>query len=158
MIFLFFKPLDIKKQEFIDVPFFSIDTFTMYEINTEGLQTIMIGEEALRYSDRYTVENIDFTDISRDFISHMKADKGLYKGDIVDLKGNVFYSREDGLAFESPTLLYNTKTAIVTTDDNFVAHQGVSTMDGHTLKYDSNLNKMYSKNVLIKYKLKERKQ
>jgi len=157
MIFIFFKPLDIKKQEFIDVPLLDIDKFTMYEFDTKGLQTVMIGKRTLRYSDRYTVEDIDFTDHSKDFIANMKADEGLYKGDIVDLKGNVVYYREDGLSFESPTLLYNTKTAIATTDDNFTASQGTSTMNGHTLIYNAKITKIISKNVLINYKLKEKK-
>lgn len=157
MIFLFFKPLDIKKQEFVDVPLLDIDKFTMYEFDTEGLQTVMIGQRTLRYSDRYTVENIDFTDHSENFIANMKADEGLYKGDEVDLKGNVAYYREDGLAFESPTLLYNTKTTIATTDDDFIAYHGASAMHGHTLIYDANITKMVSKNVLIKYQLKEKK-
>jgi LPS export ABC transporter protein LptC len=157
MIFIFFKPLDTKKQEFVDIPLLDIDKFTLYEFDTNTLQTVMIGKRALRYSDRYTVTNIDFTDHSKDFISNMKADEGLYKGDVVDLKGNVVYYREDGMAFEAPTLLYNTKTAIATTDDDFIAYQDDSTMHGHTLIYNANITKMISSNVLINYKLKEKK-
>ena len=157
MIFFFFKPLDIKKQEFIDIPLLDIDKFTMYEFDTEGLQTVMIGKRTLRYADRYTVEDIDFTDHSREFIANMKANEGLYKGDIVDLKGDVSYSREDGIAFKSQTLLYNMQTSIAITNDKFVSYKGVSTMNGTSLEYDSKLNKLNSKNVLIKYKLNEKK-
>lgn len=157
MIFLFFKPLEIKKQEFVDVPLLNIDKFTMYEFNREGLQTVMKGEETLRYSDRYTVSDINFTDYSEDFKANMSAKEGLYKGNTVNLEGNVTYHREDGLAFKSKTLLYNTKTAIAVTNDKYIANFGVSTMQGETLNYNSKLNKIKSKNVSINYKLNERK-
>jgi LPS export ABC transporter protein LptC len=157
MIFLFFKPLEIKKQEFVDVPLLNIDKFTMYEFNREGLQTVMKGEETLRYSDRYTVSDINFTDYSEDFKANMSAKEGLYKGNTVNLEGNVTYHREDGLAFKSKTLLYNTKTAIAVTNDKYIANFGVSTMQGETLNYNSKSNKIKSKNVSINYKLNERK-
>ncbi len=157
MIFVFFKPLEIKKQEFKNVPLLNIDKFTMYEFDVKGLQTVMSGKRALRFSDRYTVEDINFTDYSKEFNSNMKAKKGLYKGNVVDLKGDVRYYREDGLAFKSPTLLYNTKTTIATTDDTYVANFGVSTMKGKTLIYNSKLNRINSTDVLIEYKLNERK-
>lgn len=157
MIFFLFKPLDIKKQEFIDVPLLDIDKFTMYEFNLHGLQTVMLGKRTLRYADRYTVQDIDFTDHSKDYTSNMKAKKGVYKDDIVNLEGDVAYYREDGLAFEAKTLLYDTKTATAKTDDAFTAYEGLSTMQGRTLKYNADKNTIYSKNVLIKYKLNEGK-
>jgi len=157
MIFVFFKPLDIKKQEFIDVPLLNIDQFTMYEFDLEGLQTVMTGKHTLRYSNRYIVDEIYFKDYSKDFISSMKADKALYKGDIIDLEGNVSYSREDGLAFVSPTLHYDTQTSIATTSDKFIAYKGKSIMEGKTLKYNSKRNMLHSKNIVIKYQLNEGK-
>ena len=156
MIFLFFKPLDIKKQEFIDVPLLDIDMFTMYEFDTEGLQTVMIGKRTLRYADRYRVQNINFTDYSKKFIANMQAQEGIYKGDKVNLKGDVSYTRADGLAFESQTLFYDIKTTIATTDDTYKAYLGTSTMQGKSLEYNSKLNKIHSKDVLIKYTLNER--
>jgi LPS export ABC transporter protein LptC len=157
MIFVFFKPLEIKKQEFKNVPLLNIDKFTMYEFDVKGLQTVMSGKRALRFSDRYTVNDINFTDYSKEFNSNMKAKRGLYKGDIVDLKGDVRYHREDGLAFKSPTLVYNTKTAIATTNDDYIANFGVNTMIGKSLIYNSKLNRIKSTDVLIKYKLNEKK-
>ena len=153
MIFILFKPLSIKEQEFVDVPLLEIGDFVMHELNDKGLKTFMTGDKTLRYKDRYTVDSIDFTDESKGHISNMKADKGLYKDDIVDLKGNISYVREDGLAFESQTMTYNTKTAIATTQSDYVAFRGESTMKGASLEYDSVTNRMKSDNVEVNYQL-----
>ncbi|SMP88921.1 Lipopolysaccharide-assembly, LptC-related, partial [Epsilonproteobacteria bacterium SCGC AD-308-P11] len=99
MIFFLFKPMHIKQQEFVDVPLFELSSFSLYELNKKGLNNTMIGTKGTRYSDRYTVENIDYTDNSEKFIANMKADNGIYKDDIVYLEGNVTYTREDGLVF-----------------------------------------------------------
>ncbi len=155
MIFLLFKPLNIKEQEFNDVPLFEIVNFIMYELNEKGLQTFMTGDKTLRYSDRYTVDKIDFTDDSKGHISNMKADTGLYKDNMVDLNGNISYVREDGLAFETQTMTYNTKTSVAKTDSDYVAFRGKSTMKGSSLEYNSIKNKIKSKNVLITYQLQE---
>lgn len=155
MIFILFKPLSIKQQEFVDVPLFEIVNFVMHELTAQGLKTYMTGDKTLRYNDRYTVESIDFTDDSKGHISNMKADRGLYKNDVVDLDGNISYVREDGLAFESQTMTYDTNTSIAKTDNNYVAFRGKSTMKGSSLEYDSAKNKIKSDNVFITYQLKE---
>lgn len=157
MIFFFFKPLHIKKKDYHNVPLFNVSKFSMYELDSYGLLTLMTGNRSLKYADRYTVEGIDFTDNSKDFIANMKADHGLYKDDIVTLNGNVAYYREDGLAFESPTLVYNRKSSIATTKDPYIAYMGTNSMRGSSLEYNVNDNKIKSKNVEIKYKLGEKK-
>jgi len=78
-IYIFFKPLDIKQQTFVDVPVLEISSFTLFELDTNKLRTIMNGDKAIRYADRYTVSNINFTDNSKKYIANMKANKGIYK-------------------------------------------------------------------------------
>jgi len=153
MIFVLFKPLSIKQREFVDVPLLEIGNFVMYELNNMGLETFMTGSKMFRYSDRYTVNHIDFTDDSKGHISNMKANSGLYKDNIVDLKGDISYVREDGLAFESQTMTYNTKTSIAKTESDYVAFRGKSTMKGSSLEYNSLLNKIKSSNVEVNYQL-----
>jgi len=157
MIFFFFKPLNIKEQKFVDVPLFEIKSFNLYELNTKGLKTLMSGENAFKYSDRYKVKNIDFTDNSKNYIANMKANDGLYKKNMIYLDGNVSYAREDGLTFESQHVIYNKKTSIVTSKSNYIAHMGENKMIGTFIRYNTHLNKMKSKNVVVEYKLKEGK-
>ena len=151
MILFLFHPLKIKENSFEDVPLLDIDTFVMYELNTEGLQTLMTGEKALRYADRYVVDFIDFTDNSKEYISNMKANTGLYKNDIVTLNGDITYIREDGLAFDTQKMIYNMKTAVATTDVDFLAYREKNSMKGTSMVYDSLKDKIYIKNVIAKY-------
>lgn len=157
IIYLLFEPLKIKQQEFIDVPLLNIGKFSMYELENDGLKTLMAGTKALRYTNRYIVDNVDFTDNAKTFISNMQADNAVYKNNIVNLKGNVVYTREDGLTFESDTLKYDTQSTIAQTKDRYIAHRDKDNMTGTSFVYNSAKNTMKSKNVTVKYQLKESK-
>lgn len=158
MIFFLFKPLDIKEQKFTDIPLFELTTFTMYELNNHALETLMIGTKGVRYSNRYTVEDIDYTDNSRNYLANMRADFGVYKNDIVDLEGNVFYSREDGLVFETQKVLYNKKKAIAYVNQEYVSYRGSNRVVGTSLEYNNLLKQSKSTDVVANYKIEENKQ
>ncbi|MCK4974277.1 MAG: LPS export ABC transporter periplasmic protein LptC [Sulfurimonas sp.] len=157
MILLLFKPLDIKKNNFTDVPLFNIAAFTMYELNEKGLTSLMSGSEGIRYKDRYNVKLMDYTDNSQEYIANMKSNTGIYKGDTVYLNGDVVYFREDGLTFETQKVVYNKKTAIARADGNYVLYRNNNKVIGNKLKYNNALNRVQSKNVVVKYQLKESK-
>lgn len=101
MILFLFRPLEMTQQKFDDVPLFTISTFTMYELNSKGLITLMNGDKATRYSDRYTVEQINYTDNSKKYLANMQSNSGIYKDDVVYLDGDIIYTREDGLTFDA---------------------------------------------------------
>ncbi len=155
-IFFLFKPMDIKKQEFVDVPLFELKSFTLHELNRVGLQTLMTGDNAIRYSDRYSVLNIDYTDNSKEYIANMRAREGLYKDEIIELENDVVYSREDGLTFETSKAIYNKKTNIAIADADYVSYRGENVVNGSFVKYNNSLNRVESKNVTATYQLKAR--
>jgi lipopolysaccharide assembly outer membrane protein LptD (OstA) len=155
MIYLLFQPLEVKEQKFIDVPLFELKTFTMYELDKVGLRTILLGSGSKRFSDRYTVSDIDYTDNSAHYIANMKADNGVYKGDDVTLDGNVSYAREDGLTLTSQKAQYNKKTSIATVDTDYVAYRGKNVVKGSSIEYNSLTNKLTSTDVKVTYQLKE---
>jgi len=157
MTLVLFKPLKIKENKFVDVPLLEMNKFIMYELNTAGLQTFVAGKSSLRYANRYIVNEIDFTDNSKKFISNMKADLGVYKNNILNLKGNITYIREDGLEVKSKSMVYNTKTSIVKTDEEFKSYLGENQMSGSSMIYDSVKRNLKSKNVTMIYKLQESK-
>ncbi|MCW8954041.1 MAG: LPS export ABC transporter periplasmic protein LptC [Sulfurimonas sp.] len=157
LILFAFKPLDIKQQVFTDVPLFSITSFTMHELNQEGLITLMNGTKAVRYEDRYTVDFMDYTDNSKEYIANMKSNTGVYKDEIVDLNGDVVYFREDGLTFETQHAVYNKKTTIAYADGKYVLYRGKNVVTGDRLQYNNSLERIKSKNVIAKYQLKESK-
>ncbi len=157
MIYYFFKPMNIKQHKFIDVPLFELSSFTLYELDDSRLTTVMKGNKAVRYSNRYEVSQINYTDNSEKYISNMKANRGVYKNDIIDLKGKVIYTREDGLIFETDEAIYNKKTNITQSDREFVMYRGGDRVVGSFLKYNNILNSAVAKNITAKYQLQESK-
>lgn len=156
IVFFVFKPLDIKEQSFNDVPLFEVSSFTIYEINTFGLDSILLGTKGTRYVDRYDIENVNFTDNTKKYIANIKANNGIYKNDIITLIEDVLYNREDGLSFSSDEAIYDKKSSIVQTHHKYIAYQGKNRLTGTSLVYNNLTNKIKSKNITIIYQLKEK--
>lgn len=156
-IYIFFKPLEIKQQKFVDVPLFELQNFTLYELDTKGLHTIMLGSAAIRYSDRYRVENMDYTDSSKGYIANMCADKSIYKDDFVTLSGHVKYTRDDGLSFQTQKATYDKNSSIVESKVGYEAYFNESTIKGSYIRYNNAKNRIFSKNVQAKIQLQESK-
>jgi len=157
MIFVLFKPLDIKKREFVDVPIFEVNLFSVYELDRDGLNDVVIGDKGIRYEDRYRFFNINYTDKTKEYISNIKADNGLYKGDVFVFDGNVNYVRDDGLNFKTQKIRYNKATTVVSTDTDFVAYIGENRVVGTSLVYDKTSKKLRSKDVRATYQIAEEK-
>lgn len=158
LVILFaFKPLDIKEQPSGDVPLFSITSFVMYELDAKGLITTMNGETASRYKNRYTVEGIDYTDSSKEYIANMKSKSAIYKDDVVYLNGDIVYLREDGLTFETQKATYNKKTSIAVAEGEYLLYRGENSVVGKGLNYDSSQETISSRDVTAKYQIEERK-
>lgn len=156
MIFFLFDPIDIKENSAEDIELFSISHFTMYEFDAKGLITLMNGSEAIRYSDRYKVYDIDYTDNSKEFVANMKSNKGIYKDDIVYLDGDIVYKREDGLTFETQKATYDKKTSIAIAEGKYLLYRDANRVIGEGLNYNSSIEKVTSRNVTAKYQLKEK--
>jgi len=129
----------------------------MYELDVKSLRTIMIGSTATRYSNRYTIEKMDYTDNEKGYIANMKADHGVYKNNNVTLSGDVIYVRDDGLTFKTQKAIYNKKTSVVISDVGYVAYFNKSTIKGKYIHYNNNKNRIFSKNVQAKIQLQESK-
>ncbi|MDK9693060.1 MAG: LPS export ABC transporter periplasmic protein LptC [Sulfurimonas sp.] len=157
MVYFVFKPLEIKEQPSGDVPLFNIASFTMYELNTSGLLTMMNGSAATRYKNRYAVEGIDYTDNSKKYIANMKSKSGIYKDDIVYLEGDIIYQREDGLTFQTQKANYNKKTSTAVVDGEYLLYRGKDRVEGRELRYNSSLETISSQDVTAKYQIQERK-
>lgn len=157
MIYFLFEPIKIKKIDLKEVPLFSLGVFTLYELDTLGLSTLMKGSSATRYSDRYKVSNIDYTDNSNEFRANMKAKNGLYKENIVYLDGDVYFTRVDGLRYFSQKAVYNKQTDTVYSEVDYVSNLNDNIVYGDYIKYDNKTEKIKSNNVYAIYKIKEKK-
>jgi len=154
-IYQFFKPIHIEQQTFVDIPLFEMKDFTLYELNEIGLTTLMKGDNAIRYSDRYLVSNINFTDNSKEYIVNMVAGSGIYTEKSVALKDNIHFSREDGISFQTDKATYYKEANIITTAGKYSSTIGNNTISGDSLTYYNIKKRIKSKNIVAIYQLGE---
>lgn len=154
-ILVSFKPRDMEAQKYGDLPLFNISLFTMYEFDTDGLRSIMSGQEGTRYEDRYTIKLMNYTDNTKEYVANMKSNSGIYTDDNVYLDGDVVYYRDDGLTFETQNAVYNKTTTILSTDGKFALYRGDNKFIGKKLKYNNSLNTIQSSDVSVVYQLEK---
>ncbi|MFT7859608.1 MAG: LPS export ABC transporter periplasmic protein LptC [Sulfurimonas sp.] len=154
-IFFFFQSEKMAEKNFGDIPLLHIKDFTMYELDPLGLKTLMLGDEAFRYKDRYTVDNINHTDNSRTHISNLRADFGVYKNDKLDLDGDVTLVRDDGLRYETQKALYYKNKGLFVTDTEYTLTQGKNKVRGTYLDHNNLTGEIHSKNITANYTIKE---
>jgi len=87
----------------------------------------------------------------------MRAKHGVYKNEIVDLKDDIFYAREDGLIFTTSKARYNRKTNITNVDAKYILYRVDDNVTGSSFIYNNKLNKGSSENVYAIYQLQESK-
>lgn len=136
-IYIFFKPMHIKQNNPKEVAQLELENFTVYELDTSGVKSIMKGSTGKRFTNRNEAFDIDFTDNTKLFTQNMKADFGRQKAGVIYLKGNVRYQRKDGLRFTSQEAKYNQKTKVATTDDVFSMYYGDNWVHGKKLYYQT---------------------
>ena len=156
MIYFLFEPMKLKKIAPGEVAQFSLFSFTMYELDKTGLTTLMKGNEAVRYADRYVVENIDYSDNSKEYIINIKAKDGLYKGNIIYLDGDVRFKREDGLNFFSQKVTYNKITDVAISEVDYISYMGLNQVRGSKIIYNNKKNTIISKDVYAIYDMQEK--
>ncbi len=150
-IFFGFKPLHVDEKTTKEIAQVEVENFVLYELDTKSLQTLMVGKNAKKYEKRYVVKNIDYTDNGEKFIANIKAKNGLYKGDIIDLRGDVHYVREDGLSLETQHIIYDQKTKVAVADTKYILHKNNSVARGTYLMFDSKQDRIKSKNIDVVY-------
>ncbi len=156
MIFVLFKPLDLKARNSGEIPLLELEDFKIIELGKDGLSSIMKGSTGLKYSDRYLINDLDYTDNTNKLIANIKSNHGVYKGEMIYLKGDVVYTRADGLSFRTQKAKYNQKTDIVVAQTKYVSYINEHRATGSWMQYNNALGKIKSKNIFATYKLKER--
>lgn len=156
-ILFLFKPQEADKKLDKDIALFNILSFSMYELNQNGLVTFMNGAEGARYKDKYTIFDINYTDNSKEYLANLKAKDGLYRDDILTLSGDVVYTRQDGFKFETQEAIYDKKSSTATAKGNYVAYMGNNIAYGREIEYNNALKKLKSKDVFITYHIEDKK-
>ena len=152
--FLFFKPLKIDQKAFKkEIPLFEIHNFTMYEVDTQKLIDISIGEKGLRYKNRYVLYNFIYNDNLNENAATIRANKGVYKANIVTLTGDVLYTKTDGSEFQSQKVVYNRGKGYLKSEVPYTAFFGKNRVSGSYLFYDIKKDILKSKDVDALYYL-----
>lgn len=154
-IYLGFKPLYLKQQSFENVPQFELKSFTLYELDKKGLVTFMSGDNATKYSDKYSVKSINYVDNSKKNMLNMKAVSGVYKDQMIILNDGVELYSADGMIFKTKSATYDKEKELIFSDTNYTLVQGKDSMKGSSFRYYPNLDKMDATKVEIKYQIKE---
>lgn len=136
-IYLFFTPMKIKEKENKEVAMLDLADFSVYKFDPNGLQSIMKGLTGKRFSDRYEVTDVNYTDDNGVFIQNIKADFALQKDEDVFLEGNVRYKRSDSKMFLSDEAQYHHGSSILTTQGPFTIVDNSDWLIGTKLYYDS---------------------
>ncbi len=150
-IFVFFKPMKLQNGESVDVASVEVYRFNTHELSTSGLNRIIQGSKALIYQDIYIIKDVNYTDSTKDMLSNLTSNNGIYKNNVIDLDGNVVYKRSDGLTLKSNKLSYNEKTSVLKTDENYVMYRGKNEIKGKSFSLNNELDRFNSKNVQIVY-------
>lgn len=150
----YFTPNYILSKDVGEVPKIELFSFTLYEISHKGIDHILEGKEGKKFDDRYAVTSAKFSDNTKTLFQTIESENVDYQSDIIKLKGNVHYSREDGLEFRSNEGKYNTDTAMIQTQGAFVITQKSNRIDGSTLLYDNKNNTVSADHVRVSYQLK----
>lgn len=136
-IFIFIKPFEVLKSEKKEVPILELNDFIIFELDTEGLNTKLLGSHAFKFTNRYEIDNVDYTDAKNELSDNLTAKHGRYQDDIIDLEGDVHYKRIDGVRFDSQEAQYKNKLGIVSTQKDFILYQNESWFSGTKLLFDT---------------------
>ncbi|SFV52544.1 hypothetical protein MNB_SM-7-1272 [hydrothermal vent metagenome] len=156
-IFFLFKPLKIQQSKNVkEIAQIEMNNYTMYEFDTQKLVNLAIGKKALRYKDRDVLSHFVFNDNSNDALVSLSANYGVYKNDTIDLKGQVLYTKSDGIEFRSEHVFYDRKKAYAKSDLPYTAFMGKNWIKGRSLYYDLKKDKIRSKDIYAVYHIQKR--
>jgi hypothetical protein len=156
-IYIFYKPVDIKKYDNSDLALLELQDFKLYDISTKGLSMMLQGAYGKRYGDRYEINDVNYTNNAVNDYRHMSASLASYKEKMLYLNGNVIYRQGDAFTFSSDEAQYDevTKSAYTTGKFNLQSSEGF--FNGYGLEYNSLTQNIRAKNILATYHLNKEK-
>lgn len=152
-MFSYFKLPNSHQPKAAEVPQFELDQFVIYEISSNRIDHFFEAEHGKRFSDRYEATGAKFTNNERALLESIRANRALYKDDVVYLNGDVHYVRADGLQFRSNEGVYDQKHSFVKTDGSFTLTKEQNSINGVGLHYDLTLDTVSADQIRGSYQL-----
>lgn len=161
-IVVYFLPIEknIKNKNKEDLPLVTFDKPMMYTIDEKNITRLAKAQSAKRYKNRDILINSDITlrnvNERKDYqLENLKALKIIKKNDILILKDNVVYTRDNFAEFSTAELYYDLKTKIAYNDTFFEGNYNNSVVLGQKLYIDTKISKFNSENVHFEIDLKK---
>ena len=111
--------MDIEKFDNNDTAMLELSNFKLYNIGLEGLDMMLQGSYAERYSDRYEIHDLSYINNSVQEQQKMAAIRAMYQDKTLYLNGNVVYEKGNSFMFTSNEARYDEKTKSVYTTGKF---------------------------------------
>lgn len=156
-LLILLKPQSYQKSDGEKVPQMEIEDFRLYEIDTEGVKSVVSGTIGRQYELYYEVENAHYIENKNRLGEHLYADKGRFEKDIAYLNENVRYFRDDGLSFESDHAVYDTNKELLYVPKNFVLTQNENIIYGKELHYNAKSGEIEARQIDASYYMKDKK-
>lgn len=155
-VLLYFRPMQIQTEITEEVAQLELFDFTLHELDPQGLRNVLGGSKGNRFSDRYVIEDVNYTDNTKKYVENMRSDIGVYKGNVVTLEGNVRYHRQDGIYFRSNRATFDQNHSVARTQGAFVLTKGDDSVRGENLFYNSDSGTIKAQNVTGVYMINEK--
>ncbi len=150
----YFVPVEnvAKKANDKDKPLVIFESPTMYTLNENSVNRIVIASHAVKYQNRDEMYDANITlknqDSTKEFKSeNLKADLIVKKGDIYNLTDNVKYTRDDFIKLNTNELIYDDKNKIAKNSKAFVSIYNNHLLNGTNLYLDINNDYIKAKNT-----------
>lgn len=149
----YFKPSYPVRPNNQEIPQIELTTFALYEISGKGIDHVLEGAEGKKFADRYEITSAKFSDNTQRLFQSVSGTAILYKDNIVDVNGDVYYHREDGLDFRSREAQYNTKSAVISTQGEFKITQNANYVNGKKLEFNTRSDAVSADEIRGSYQL-----
>jgi LPS export ABC transporter protein LptC len=144
------EPITLEiKQPKIDFSDITFEQLNAYLITTEGLKGKLEASKALAYKERNELYDIYSILYFEDHNDTLKADKAVYRQNILHLINNVLYRSNATFLLKSDDLVYNTDTERVVSHTPFFLEYNSSTAEGSYLVYDAKSGEIKAKNIVF---------
>ena len=155
MIYIFFNPAKLQQFETKETAQLELFNFSVYDLDIKGLRSVFSGLKGYKYENRYEVSDINYTDNTKEYTTNIHSDLGVYKYHIVNMQGDVVFTRADGISFKTGEAFYDQNTGILKTPNAYTLYRNNDKITGVKLVFDSKENRVLSKQISATYQIKD---
>ena len=144
------EPITLQiKQPKIDFSDITFETLDAYLLTPEGIKGHLEASKALAYKERNELYDIKSIIRFEDHEDKVKADKAVYRTDILHLINNIVYDSNGTFLLKSDDLVYNINKDIVISKTPFQLEHNNSSATGKYLIYNAKERFVKAKHIVF---------